>query len=223
MLLACLVIAAPAEARSVLGAQFRYWDFSDGNAMRNPIVGLGHGPLHLRLEVWDFERGEDRVRPEAGITLKDARRSAYTLMWRHEGRTERLGFLTEQTLGRRFVARGGVSPIIGGDEVLTVWEAGADVYFGSYGFAGVTLVRDPRARDLWVVPMRVRFASESNDWLQLTLAPASERSIGWAVDARSGWLRAGIERNSRYDFTDLDNTILTIGVEHTLAPRGASR
>jgi len=63
------------------------------------------------------------------------------------------------------------------------------------------------------VPMRVRLANERNDWIQATLAPASERSLGWALDGKRGWAIAGIERNSRYDFTDEDNLIFTVGVE----------
>ena len=78
------------------------------------------------------------------------------------------------------------------------------------------MVRDPREGGLWVVPMRARFASEANNWLQLTLAPASERSIGWAADAKIRWVRLGVERNSRYDFTTRDNIIVTAGVEFPL-------
>jgi len=211
------VAAAPAAAApGVLGAQLRYWDFSNGNDLRDPIVYLDHGPWHLQLEYWDFERGDDQFRPEVGYTLRDARRSTYTLQWRHERDAERFWFMTEQVVGSNLVLRGAVSPIVGRDETLTVWEAGADLYFGSYSFVGATAVRDPRGDDRWVFPMRVRFADESNHWVQATVAPASERTIGWAFDAKWGWLRAGVERNNRFDFTDLDNTIFTLGVERAL-------
>lgn len=224
LLLAAASLAAPAAAaETVVGAQFRYWEFSNGRDLRNPLAYVNHGPLHVQLEVWDFEQGEDQFRPEVGLTFKDARRSAYTVQWRHERDAERFWLLTEQTVGARLVLRGGVSPIVGRDETLTVWEAGADLYFGSYSFAGVTAVRDPRGDDRWVVPMRIRMATESNDWLQLTVAPASERSLGWAADARWGWLRAGVERNSRFDFTDLDNTIYTLGVECRLGAGAGGR
>jgi hypothetical protein len=67
--------------------------------------------------------------------------------------------------------------------------------------------------------LRVRLARENGrDWLQLTVAPASRRTIGWAADVLWRGVRAGIERNNRYDFTALDNVIYTLGVERRLGP-----
>jgi hypothetical protein len=216
-----LLIGVPglAAAAPVAGAQVRYWSFSNDNDMRDGIVYWAPGPFHVQLEQWDFERGQDQFRPEVGLHLRDRRRSVYTLQWRHERDDERAWIGTEQVLGRRWVARGEVSPLFFRDSTTIVWDLGADVYFGSYGFAGATLVRDPREGGLWVVPVRVRLASERNDWLQLTVAPASRRTVGWAVDAKWGWLRAGVERNSRFDFTTLDNTIFTAGVEVPIPDR----
>jgi hypothetical protein len=207
-----LAVAAP-----VAGAQIRYGSFSNGNDLRDGILYWSQGPVHVQLEQWDFLRGEDQFRPEVGVHLRDARRSVYTLQWRHERDDERGWLGTEQVLGKRWVVRGELSPLFFRDSTRFVWDAGADVYYGSYGFAGATLIRDPRQGGLWVVPVRARFASERNDWLQLTVAPASRRTIGWAVDARWRWLRAGVERNSRFDFTTLDNTIFSAGVEVPLA------
>ncbi len=209
-------ISAPiAIADTIVGAQFRYWDFSNANDMRNPIIYVNQGPLHLQLEAWEFDRGQDQLRPEVGLTLKDSRRSAYTVQWRHERDAERFWLMTEQTVGSRLVLRGGISPIVGDEETLVVYEAGADLYFGSYSFAGATAVRDPRGDDRWVFPMRMRLATESNDWLQLTVAPASEGTLGWGLEAKWRAIRAGVERNNRFDFTDLDNTIYTVGLERT--------
>jgi hypothetical protein len=61
--------------------------------------------------------------------------------------------------------------------------------------------------------MRVRLADENNDWVQATLTPTTDRALGWALDTKVRWLRAGIERNSRYDFTNVDNLIFTLGFE----------
>ena len=203
----------PAAAAPVAGAQVRYWSFSNGNDLRDGILYWAQGPFHVQLEQWDFVRGQDQFRPEVGLHLRDARRSVYTLQWRHERGDERAWIGTEQVVGKRWVVRGEVSPLFFRDSTTIVWDVGADVYYGSYGFAGATVVHDPRAGGLWVVPVRARFASERNDWLQLTLAPASRRTVGWAVDGKWRWLRAGVERNSRFDFTSLDNTIVTAGVE----------
>ena len=64
-----------------------------------------------------------------------------------------------------------------------------------------------------MAPLRVRLANEANDWVQATVAPASWRTLGWDFDVKYRWLRTGVERNSRFDFTDLDNVIWTIGFE----------
>jgi hypothetical protein len=202
-----------ADPPPVAGAQFRYWSFSTGNDLRDAIVYWAPGPFHVQLEHWDFVRGPDQFRPEIGIHLRDGRRSVYTLQWRHERRQERLWLGTDQVLSRHVVGRVEVSPIVGRDSTSWVYSAGADYYWGSYHFAQVTVVRDPREGGLWVVPMRVRLASESNDWVQFTVAPASRRTIGWAVDAKQSWLKLGVERNNRFDFTTADNTIYSVGVE----------
>lgn len=218
---ALLTAGSPAAAAGVVGAQFRYWAFEDGNDIRDPVLYYAPGPFHVQLEYWDVVRGEDQFRPEVGLHLRDSRRSSYLLQWRHERNAERFWVGTEQVVGARWVVRGDVSPIVARERTLTVWDAGADYYWGSYSFAGVTVIRDPRGDDLWVVPVRARFASERNDWLQFTVAPASRRTGGWAVDAKWSWLKLGVERNSRYDFTSRDNVISTLGVEFPLP--GAAR
>lgn len=214
-----LGIPALAVAAPVVGAQARYGSFSNGDDLRDGILYWAPGPFHVQLEQWDFVRGQDQFRPEVGLHLRDARRSVYTLQWRHERDDERFWIGTEQVLDKHWVARAEVSPLFFSNSTEFVLDVGADVYFGSYGFAGATLIRDPREGGLWIVPMRARFASERNDWLQLTVAPASQRSVGWAVDGKWRWLRAGVERNSRYDFTTVDNTIFTAGVEVPLPGR----
>ena len=216
ILVVLMALAAPASAAGVVGAQFRYWAFDDGNDIRNPILYYAPGPFHVQLEYWDLVRGEDQFRPEVGIHLRDHRRSVYTLQWRHERDAERFWVGTEQVLNGHWVGRADISPIVTRDEVLTVWDVGADYYWGSYSFAGATLIRDPRGDDLWVLPLRARFATERNDWVQFTLAPASKRTLGWAVDAKLRWLKLGVERNSRYDFSTRDNVISTLGVEFPL-------
>jgi hypothetical protein len=90
-----------------------------------------------------------------------------------------------------------------------MWQGGFDYYWGSWNFASAEVIRDPRGDELWVFPMRARFADEDNDWVQFTLAPATQRTIGWAVDMKVRWLRFGIEQNSRYDFTTRDNIVFT--------------
>ncbi|HYM80754.1 MAG TPA: hypothetical protein VEY91_04990 [Candidatus Limnocylindria bacterium] len=204
-----------AAPRGHAGAQARYWVFSDHNDLRDVLAYWAPGPFHVQLEIWDFldPETDDQFRPEVGLHVRDARKSVYTLQVRHERKQERFWIGTDQVLGAHLVGRAELSPIVSADSTLWVWSVGADYYWGSYNFLAATVIRDPRGDDLWVVPVRARWASESNDWLQVTLAPASQRSFGWAVDGKRGWLRLGIERNSRYDFTSRDNTVFTAGFE----------
>jgi hypothetical protein len=213
ILLAALFLPAAANAAPAAGGQLRYWTFSDDETMRDWIAYYAPGPFHVQIEYWDFQRGEDQFRPEVGVHFRDHRRSSYTLQWRHEAGAERFWFQTGQVVGKRWVANASISPIVSDDDVQVVYEAGADVYWGSYSYGGATVIRDPRDGGLWTVPIRARFANEANDWVQFTVAPASQRSIGWAVDGKWQALRAGVERNSRYDFTTRDNIIFTLGFE----------
>lgn len=217
-LLSLSAAAFPVAAGTLVGAQFRYWSFTDGNDLRDPLVYLQAGPVRAQLEYWQPLRGEEQFRPELGLHVRDARRSSYFVQWRHERSQERLWFGTEQVVRAGWVARASVGPMLpheGGDPSVLL-EGGADRYWGDYSFAGATLVHDPREGGLWVAPVRARFATERNDWLQLTVAPAARRTFGWAVDLKRGILRAGIERNSRFDFTARDNVIFTLGFEARL-------
>lgn len=214
--------AALAETPSRLGGQFRYWAFDRGGDLRDPILYWAGRHLFVQAEYWDYadDSRPDHWRPEVRVMQRDARRSSYHAGWRHEYRRERFFLGTDQVLSDRLVGRVELSPIVWEDSTAWVVSAGADAYWGSYSFAGVDVVRDPREDGLWVVPMRVRLATESNDWLQATVAPASRRTVGWALDGKWRWLRLGIERNSRYDFTDVDNVILTVGYEHAFRGTG---
>lgn len=217
LLLLALAAAAPAAAAPAgrLGGAFRYWAFDAGGDLRDPLVYWAGRHVFAQLEYWDYADPErpDHWRPELRLMHRDARRSSYSAGWRHEYRRERLFLGTEQVVGERLTARAELSPILWPDSTEWVVSAGGDVYWGSYSFAGFDVVRDPRADGLWVVPVRVRLANEANDWVQATVAPASRRTIGWALDAKWRWIRAGLERNSRYDFTDADNVITTLGFE----------
>jgi hypothetical protein len=210
---ACAAARGPAP---YAGAQFRYWAFSNANDLRDLLAYWVPGPFHVQLEVWDFVRGPDQFRPEVGLHLRDSRRSVYTLQWRHELDQERYWAGTDQVLSRHLVGRAEVSPIVAADHTDWVYDGGLDFYWADYDFASATVLRDPRGGGLWVVPVRVRLADWRNDWLQATLAPASRRSVGWALEGKWRLLRLGVERNNRYDFTNLDNVVWTAGVEGPL-------
>ncbi len=214
----CLLIVAPTvHAAGMLGGQFRYWAFDDHQDLRDVLAYWSPGPIHVQLEVWDRETGRDEFRPELGVHLRDRRHSSYTVQWRHEFAIERLTLGSEQVLSEHLVGKLHASPLLGHGAAPVVWQAGVDGYWQSYSFAGIDVIRDPRGDDLWVVPMRVRMANERNDWVQLTVAPASRRTIGWAIDTRLHGVRLGVEQNSRFDFSTRDNVIVTLGYEISLA------
>src|SRR5262249_32841011 len=96
---------------------------------------------------------------------------------------------------------------------------GADYYWGSWNFFSAAAIYDDREGGLWTFPCRTRLANEDNDWVQFTIVPAVKQTWGWAVDVKKGWVRAGIERNDRYDFTDRNNIIFTVGFEAPLHRR----
>jgi hypothetical protein len=200
--------------QSHAGAQIRYWGFSNSNDLRDVLAYWVPGPFHVQLEVWDFVRGNDQFRPEIGLHLRDSRRSVYTLQWRRERDAKRYWLGTDQVLSRHLVGRVEASPIVARKgRTEWVYAGGLDCYWADYDFVAATVIRDPRSDGLWVVPVRLRLADSRNDWIQATVAPASRRTLGWALDAKFRWLRLGVERNNRYDFTDLDNVIWTAGVE----------
>jgi hypothetical protein len=211
--------ARPAEAvpPQRLGGEFRYWRADGDSDLRDYIVWWSRRWFHLQYEYWDFvaDDSHDHARPEVGVHIPDRRKSVYTLQWRREYRRDRWTLSTDQVLAEHWVGRAEVSPIVWPDSTQTVVSVGADYYWGSYNFASATLVHDPREDNLWIVPMRVRLANEEDDWIQLTLSPASRHSLGWAVDLKVTGCRIGIERNSRYDFTSVDNVILTVGYERS--------
>ena len=219
--LACVpLLVSPARAAwpGVAGAQYRYWSFSNDNDLRDVLAYWAPGPMHVQLEYWDFTNREarDQFRPEVGVHLRDRRRSVYTVQWRHQPDEERFFFMTDQVLSKHWVGRAELDPIVSDDATKWVWGLGGDYYWGSYNFFHSTVYRDPRGTDLWVVVLRARLANEANDWLQFSVVPATHRTLGWAIDAKKRWVRVGVERNQRYDFTDQDNVIFTVGVEFRL-------
>ncbi len=218
-----LVGASPASASMTgrVGGQYRYWTVSGGNDLRDVLLYWAAKRVHVQIEHWDFvDPGtSDQFRPEVGFHLRDRRKGVYTVQWRHERRQERFWLGTDQILSNHIVGRAQVSPILATDSTLWVAGLGADVYWKSWNFLSVDVIRDPRLDGLWVVPVRVRLANEANDWIQLTFAPASQGTLGWAIDVKKRWARMGVERNNRFDFTRLDNTIVTAGFELSLRPR----
>jgi hypothetical protein len=214
-------LPAAADLKGRLGGQYRYWNMSDGNDLRDILGYFAARSWHVQLEYWDFvsHDTDDQFRPEVGLHLHDKRNSVYSVIYRHEHTQERVWFGTDQVLTSHLVGRVLGSPIISHDHgTLWVVSGGADYYWKSWNFASFDVIRDPRQAGLWVYPMRVRLANEANDWVQVTLAPASQQTLGWAIDVKKRWVRLGYERNNRYDFTQVNNDIFTVGFEVEIPP-----
>src|SRR5262249_37739439 len=104
---------ASATPPSYAGGQVRYWVFNDPNDLRDVLAYWVPGPFHVQLEYWDFldPHTDDQFRPEVALHLRDARKSVYTLGYRHEGHQERFWLGTDQVLTDHVVGRVEVSPI----------------------------------------------------------------------------------------------------------------
>src|SRR5262249_39091631 len=85
LLAACLAATPAAAAMSGrLGSQYRYWDFSNGNDLRDVLAYWAARSWHVQLEVWNFVDPDtpDQFRPEVGVTLRDHRKSTYSAQYR---------------------------------------------------------------------------------------------------------------------------------------------
>jgi len=209
--------ARPALAQTNVprvGAQFRYWNFDGPNDLRDYIVYVVPGQWHAQVEVWASKLGQDQFRPELGGYVKDHRGSSYSALVRLEGgKRMNLELETGQVLAGGFVARGLVRVIDdfhGPTSVL--WGGGLDRYYGGYSFASVSAYRDPRFGGRWTWTIMNRLAND-HAYLQLGITPAEGRPPGYFAVAKYHWLVAGYEKNSRYDFSNLDNRIYTLGFE----------
>ena len=115
-LLVGLLLASPASAAMSgrLGGQYRYWNVSDGNDLRDVLVYWAARSWHVQLEHWNFVNHDtdDQFRPEVGLHLHDRRNGVYTIQWRHERHQERYWLGTDQVFTSHLVGRVMVSPIV---------------------------------------------------------------------------------------------------------------
>ena len=86
--LALSACARPVAARpAVIGAQYRYWAFTNHDDLRDVLAYWVPGPFHVQLEYWDRVHGRDQFRPEIGLHLRD-RRFRHHVRPRREGAAE---------------------------------------------------------------------------------------------------------------------------------------
>jgi len=194
-------------------AQNEYLDDSDGDTFHDPSVFVAYRQAHAQVWFGEFTTGA-----QIGGFVRDRRRSTYGSWYRFRDDFDHVVEAnTEQILRDGFVLFGGVRYIraIPDDAVdRTLWLpiVGFDKYYGNYNFFSLRVIRDPRdtKETSFVISNRL---STKTRYLTVGLVPRTDGHLGYFVQGKWGLWRAAVGRYDRFDFTDVDRTILTIGVE----------
>jgi hypothetical protein len=171
------------------------------------------------LQVWS---GEFTDGAEIGGYLKDSRRSTYAGLYRFRNRFDHvLQFETEQLLKHGFVLAGmlrGIHVIPDDpsvDENQVQFGTGFDWYRGDYDLLSFRAISDPREGGRWSFVTSYRLHRTEQYYVQPAFVIRTDRSTGWFVQGKIRWFRWMVGRFDRFDFTDVDRTIYSAGVELT--------
>ena len=203
----------PARQPTLLVIQNEYIEDSNGNTYHDPSVFVAHGQSHLQVWLGQFTKGF-----ELGHYFRDTRRSTYDVLYRfRDGFDHAIDLSTGQVLSRGFTGVATlrfirVIPSDAEDRNLIQPSLGFDKYYGDYHFAGFRAVQDPTQRDRFTFVLLNRFAGHDRH-VSFGIAPRTDGEVGYMVDTRLKWFRAGFGRFNRFDYTALDRTTFTVGVE----------
>lgn len=201
------------KAGVTLVAQSEYIEDSNGESFVDPSLFASYRQAHLQVWAGEFTKGA-----EIGGFLRDARRSTYGAFYRFRDEFDHVVDLsTEQLAGGGFVAYGGLRFIrVLGESVedrhLLQPSVGFDKYYGSYHFFSVRAVRDSREGGRYSFVIANRFALRDK-FVTLGLVPRTDGDLGYFVQAKWRWVRAGFGRYDRFDFTAVDRTVFNLGFE----------
>jgi len=172
---------------------------------------------HYQVWYGEFTKGA-----EAGGYVRDRRRSTYAGMYRYRQDFDHVvQFDTEQILTHGFVATGTLRGIhvipdnAPDDQNMLQVGAGLDYYWGDYNFLSFRAVNDPRESGRWSFINSVRFQRHPAIWIQPGIILRTDNSTGWFLQAKYKYLLVGAGSYDRFDFTDVDRTIYSAGVEWT--------
>jgi len=93
--------------------------------------------------------------------------------------------------------------------------AGVDYYWGDYNFLSMRAINDPRDSGRWSFITSHRFQRDPSFYVQPGVILRTDGSTGWFLQGKIRWFRWGAGRYDRFDFTEVDRTIYSAGVEVT--------
>jgi hypothetical protein len=217
----CLGASGPADAGKPTAPQGRVivqWDHlvdSNDRTFEDFWGFATYKQTHYQAWYGEFTKGA-----EVGGFLQDHRRSTYAGLYRYRKDFDHVvEFDTEQLLKKGFVLAGmlrGIHVIPDNapdDQNMLQFGAGLDYYWGDYNFLSVRAVNDPRESGRWSFITSHRFQRDPAIYVQPGIILRTDGSTGWFLQGKYRWFRWGAGRYDRFDFTDVDRTIYSVGVE----------
>ena len=211
---------APPPASKPLGTMILQWDHlvdSNDRTFEDFWGFVSYRQTHYQAWYGEFTKGG-----EAGGYLKDHRRSTYAGLYRYRKDFDHVVQLdTEQILKKGFVAAGMlrgihvIPDIAPGDRNLIQAGAGIDYYHGDYDFLSVRAINDPREGGRWSFVTSHRFQRDPSFYVQPGIILRTDGSAGWFLQGKYKLFRWGAGKYDRFDFTDVDRTIYSAGIEWT--------
>ncbi len=207
--------AKPAAPPGKVILQWDHLDDSNDNTFEDFWGFVSYRQTHVQAWYGDFTKGG-----EIGGYLKDHRRSTYAGLYRYRQDFDHVvQFDTEQILKKGFVAAGmlrGIQVIpdpAPGDRNMIQVGAGIDYYHGDYNFLSVRAINDPREGGRWSFVTSHRFQREPSFYVQPGIILRTDGSAGWFLQGKYKLFRWGAGKYDRFDFTDVDRTTYSAGIE----------
>ncbi|MCZ6695939.1 MAG: hypothetical protein O7A63_05280 [Acidobacteria bacterium] len=169
------------------------------------------------FQVWS---GEYTDGFQFGGYLKDDRRSTYSAFYRYRDDFDHvLQFDVEQVLPRGFVQATMLRGIriipdnTGEDRYQLQFGAGFDWYWGDYNFLTFRAISDPREGGRWTFITGHRFQRTEDFYVQPAIITRTDGTTGWLIRGKINYFRWMVGDFDRFDYTDIDRTIYSVGVE----------
>lgn len=180
----------------------------------DPVLFTARGPVHAFLNVGTFARGL-----EVGAAQRDGRGSSYMgFVRRRQG-----GFIDDTALEiataqklRRFVGTASLRlqwpDHPEGANVLLVPALGCEVYTSSYSFASFRAIVDPRPGAGMAFMLSNRLSTRTA-FVEAMLVPRTDGVLNWSVRGRWRWFHAGYSYEQDFDYSRIDRTVWTFGLQ----------
>jgi hypothetical protein len=208
-------VPPPDRGRGIL--QWDHIEDSNDNTFDDFWGFLSYRQTHYQVWYGDFTKGG-----EVGGFLRDHRRSTYSAFYRYRKDFDQvLEIETEQILRKGFVLAAllrGIHVIPEGagverDQVL--YGTGLDYYWSDYNFASFRAISDPRQGGRWSFITSVRLHHGASTYVQPGVVNRTDGSTGWFLNGKIRLFRWSVGKYNQFDWTDVDRTIYSAGLEWT--------